>query len=130
MRGDQKRFGEVAKAIETYFEGLHQADSKLLAEVFHDEARYVNATDGDYMNLDMSTYFDAVDQRLSPADRGEERDGEIVSLSFGHDRMAFVIARSTMFARDYLDYLTLVQVDGTWKIIAKVFVYHPSSEVP
>lgn len=129
MTTEREAFEGVIAMIEIYFEGLHQADSTILAPVFHDEARYVNATAGDNMNYDMPTYFDIVDHRTSPADRDEERDGRILSISFGDDRIAFVVARSTMFGRDYLDYLTLIAIDGTWKIIAKVFSYTPKNEV-
>lgn len=122
-------FHNVVGIIETYFEGLHQADSSILSQVFHKEARYINATAGDEMNYDMPTYFDIVDRRTSPAELSEEQDGRILSVSFGNDRMAFVIAQSTMFDRDYLDYLTLIPVDGRWKIIAKVFTYTPRNEV-
>lgn len=129
MSGGRNAFNDVVEVIETYFDGLHQADSAILATIFHEEARYVNATPGDYMNYDMPTYFDIVDRRTSPTDRGEERDGRTLSISFGEDRMAFVVAHLTMLERDYLDYLTLIPVDGKWKIIAKVFSYTERNEV-
>ncbi len=121
---------DVAALMQTYFEGLHQADSATLATVFHAEARYVNATPGDEMNHDMPTYFGIVDGRTPPQDRGDPRDDRIVSITFGGDAMAFVTARMTMMGRDYLDYLTLVRSDGRWRIVAKVFCYTEREEVP
>ncbi len=128
MTPNREAFHDVVGIIETYFEGLHQADSTILSDVFHAKAHYINATAGDDMNYDMPTYFDIVDRRTSPADLNEELEGRILSIAFGNDRMAFVVARSTMFRRDYLDFLTLTLVDGSWKIIAKVFTSTPKNE--
>ncbi len=122
-------FDEVVALMRAYFEGLFRADSALLAEVFHGEARYVNATPGDEMNHDMPTYFGIVDRRTPPAELGDPRDDRIVSITFGGDAIAFVVARMTMMGRDYLDYLTLTRTDGRWRIIAKVFVYTDKNEV-
>lgn len=122
-------FDDVVALMQAYFEGLYRADSAILANVFHGEARYVNATPGDPMNHDMPIYFGIVDGRTSPADRGDLRDDRIVSISFGGNAMAFVVARMTMMGRDYLDYLTLIRADGRWQIIAKVFFYIEGSEV-
>jgi hypothetical protein len=123
-------FDDVVALMQAYFEGLYRADSAILATIFDGEARYVNATPGDPMNHDMPTYFCIVDSRTSPADRGDRRDDRIVSITFGGDAMAFVVARMTMMGRDYLDYLTLIRADGRWRIVAKVFFHTEKNEVP
>ncbi len=121
----EKDISSIIGVLENYFEGLYQADSKILAKAFHPDARYVNAKDGDYMNYALSDYFAKVDQRTPPASTGQIREDVINSIEFGGDRMAFVKATMTMMGRDYLDFLTLVYDDGRWQIMSKIFSYIP-----
>ncbi|MFD2206125.1 nuclear transport factor 2 family protein [Kiloniella antarctica] len=116
---------DIMEVLEAYFEGLYQADSKILTTVFHPDARYVNATDGDYMNYAMTEYFAKVSLRTPPASTGQIREDVINSIQFGGDHMAFVKATMTMMGRDYLDFLTLIYDDNRWQIISKVFSYVP-----
>ncbi len=121
-------FADVVGVLEAYFEGLHCADSKKLAQVFHRDARYVNTTEGDYMNHSIPEYFDIIDRRTPPASSGETRLDRIISVEFGGERMAFAKLKLTMLGRDYLDFLTLIFDDGQWWIISKVFSYIPKPQ--
>lgn len=125
---EKQNFATIVQMMKTYFDGLYQADSKALANVFHPDARYVNALQGDYMNRSMPEYFTVVDGRVPPAHTGDERDDQILSIKFGVNRMAFVEAQMTMSGRVYFDYLTLIFDDGEWRIIAKVFSSAPIME--
>lgn len=118
----------IVRVMGAYFDGLHHADTARLAGVFHGEARYVNATAGDYMNHTMDEYFAIVDQRTPPVENGAVRRDHIVSIEFGGAEMVFVKATMTMMGRDYLDFLTLIHDDGRWQIISKVFSYTPTSK--
>ncbi len=125
---ENQNFATIVHVMGTYFDGLYQADSKILANVFHPDARYVNALQGDYMNRSMQEYFTVVDGRVPPAQTSDERDDQILSIKFGVNRIAFVEAQMTMSGRVYIDYLTLIFDDGEWRIIAKVFSSAPKME--
>ncbi|MFK5978170.1 MAG: nuclear transport factor 2 family protein [Rhizobiaceae bacterium] len=127
MAGRQD-FADVVGVLEAYFEGLYRADSKKLAEVFHRDARYVNTTEGDYMNHSILEYLDIIDRRTPPASSGELHSDRMISIEFGGPRMAFAKVAMTMLGRDYLDFLTLILDDGQWWIISKVFSYIPKSQ--
>lgn len=115
----------VVALMEQYFDGLYQADSAVLRQVFHPQLAYVCATRGDELYLDLESYMARIDQREAPAARGEERKEAILEIAFGNDRLAQVTARMTMMGRAYLDMLTLVK-DGTdWRVVTKVFSYDP-----
>lgn len=116
-------FNDVAEVMEAYFEGLYQADSTLLSSVFHPDARYVNAVEGDYMNYDMPTYFEIVDARDAPSATGQARADKILSIEFGGTQTAFVHANMHMMGREYVDLLTFIRDDDRWQIISKVFSY-------
>jgi len=118
----------ITHAMQLYFDGLYHADTNILAQVFHDEARYVNRTQQDHMNLSVSDYFDVVRTRTPPANTHEPRHDTIDMVTFGGTELAFVKARISMMGRDYLDFLTFVKTGETWKIMFKVFTYSPQKD--
>ena len=120
---------DIVAVLEAYFEGLYYADSKKLAEVFHQDARYVNTVKDDYMNFSIQEYFDIVDHRVAPASSAKVRADRIISIEIGGARMAFAKVSMTMLGRDYLDFLTLVLDDNEWRIMSKVFSYSQQSQV-
>ncbi len=121
-------YAAVTALMQSYFEGLHQADSTMLRKVFHPRLAYVCATESDELYLDLDTYMTRVDGREPPSKRGEPRDEAILEIAFGSTRIAHVTARMSMMGRDYLDFLTLVRHDDQWRIITKVFTYLPRKD--
>ena len=66
----EERFGDVARVMQTYFDGLYHSDTGRLEKVFHPLATYVTATeakDGRLLHLAMGEYFPIVAARPSPA---------------------------------------------------------------
>lgn len=119
---------DVANILEGYFDGLYHADTKMLAKVFHPDARYVNMVTDDYMNKSLAEYFEMVDRRTPPSSKGEPRDDRIFSIEFGGSKMAFVRASMTMMDREYLDFLTLTYDQHGWRIMTKIFTYIPKTK--
>lgn len=119
---------QIAELMEAYFEGLYQADSNLLRQVFHPRLVYVCATDGDELYLDLDTYMARIDGREPPARRGDPRDETILEIAFGSPRLAHVTACMSMMGRSYLDHLTLVPHEGSLRIVTKVFTYIPRKD--
>lgn len=120
-----EREAAVKAALGLYFDGLHYSDTGRLAQVFHREARYVCATEEPLLHLAMPAYFAVVEQRVSPASRGETRHDRIVAMTFAGESTVFVHAECTIGARFFTDFLTLIRTDGRWQIIAKVFHHVP-----
>jgi hypothetical protein len=116
-------YGAIVELLSSYFDGLHHSDTARLARVLHPRAQYVCATDGALLQLDMPRYFALVDQRPSPASRGEARRDRIISIGFAGPVTACARVECAIGEKFFTDLLTLVQVDGRWQIIAKVFHY-------
>ena len=114
-------YGDVAEALRDYFDGLYHSDTARLARIFHPQAHYVCATEGTLTQLTMDRYFPMVDARPSPASRGEPRADRIVSIEFAGPVTAFVRAECAIGPKQFTDLLTLVQLDGRWQIVSKVF---------
>lgn len=116
-------FDEVVQAMGLYFDGLHHSDTRLLAQVFHPEAHYFCATEGQLVHLDMDRYFPIVDKRPSPASQGHVRTDRILAIELAGPVTAFVRAECSIPPKHFTDFLTLVKLEGRWQIVAKVFHY-------
>lgn len=114
-------YAEVAEALVDYFDGLYFSDTARLARIFHPQAVYACATEGDLLHLTMQEYFPIVDKRPSPASRSEARADRIVSIGFAGPVTAFVRLNCAIGPKFFTDLLTLIRVDGRWQIISKVF---------
>ncbi len=118
----------ILALLETYFEGLHRADSAMLATVFHPDAQYVSAVPEDYRVLSFPEYRQVLDQRVPPANTGETRRERIISIETGGNTLAFAKVEMTMMGREYTDFLTLVFDQGRWAIMAKIFYYEMTNQ--
>lgn len=114
-------FQEVTAALETYFDGLYHSDTRRLARVFHPQAIYACATEGQLLHLTMDQYFPIVDQRPAPAARNEPRADRILSIEFAGPVTALARVNCAIGPKAFTDLLTFVKLDGSWQIIAKVF---------
>lgn len=118
----------ILALLETYFEGLHRADSAMLATVFHPDAQYVSPVPEDYRVLSFPEYRQVLDQRVPPANTGETRRERIISIETGGNTLAFAKVEMTMMGREYTDFLTLVFDQGRWAIMAKIFYYEMTNQ--
>lgn len=114
-------YAAVVHVMAEYFDGLYYGDTAWLARVFHPQAHYVSPTEDSLIYRTMTDYFSVVDNRPSPASRGEARNDRIVSIEFGGPALAFVRAECSIGAKFFTDFLTLIRVDDRWQIISKVF---------
>lgn len=117
-----ERFAPVAAVLSRYFDGLYTSDTGLLAEVFHPAARYVCAVGG-LVDLGMDEYLPMVDRRPSPESRDEPRRDRIAGIEFAGPVTAFARVHCSIGPKDFTDFLTLIFIEGRWRIIAKVFHY-------
>mgnify|MGYP001796254159 CR=1 FL=1 len=116
-------YSAVIEVLNAYYDGLYRCDTALLGQVFHENAQYFTASGGELLHLDMNTYFPMVEKRISPESLEEAYGFSIDSIEFVGDVTAIAQMRSSLFAKDYIDLLALIKIDGKWQIISKVFHY-------
>lgn len=121
MSAHLARYADMVAVLQDYFDGLHYGDTQRLRRVFHPQAVYATASNGKPLVLRMEEYFPIVDARPSPAAKGEERTDEIVSIAFAGPVTALATLRCSIRPKNFVDLLTLIHVDGRWRVIAKVF---------
>lgn len=113
----------VAVVLANYLDGLYDSDTSRLGEVLHPAARYVTVSDGTLVDLSVDEYLPIVDARPAPSSLDAERRDRIVSIEFAGPSTAVAIVECIVAPRSFVDILTLVELDGRWQIIAKVFHY-------
>jgi Putative lumazine-binding len=118
----------IVDLLKRYYDALYRCDTALLATVFHASARYFTASSGELLHLDMNSYFPIVEQRISPESAGEPYVFSIESIELAGAVTAIARMRSSMLGKNFIDLLTLIQLKGEWKIIAKVFHYTIQSD--
>lgn len=121
MTESRREHEAILALLQTYFDGLYFSDTARLREVFHPQALYCNATADPMRILHMPEYFAIVDQRESPSSRGEARHDEVVCIDRLTPALAQATVRCAIGSTHYTDLLSLVQQDGLWRIMAKVF---------
>jgi hypothetical protein len=114
-------FAAVTGVLETYFDGLYDADIERLGAAFHPKAIYATADETPLLYRTMDEYFPVVAKRVSPASRDETRRDVIESIEFAGENTAFARVRCSIGTKDFIDFLTLVRTDGAWRIMAKIF---------
>lgn len=112
---------DITKALADYFDALYYCDIEKLQHVFHPKAIYATADETPLLYRTMEEYVPIVAARTSPASRHEERRDFIDSIDLAGENTARAKVRCSIGNRDFVDFLTLVRVDGKWQIIAKVF---------
>jgi hypothetical protein len=124
----------IELVMRNYFEGYMSGDHAKLTAAFDTSAGAMIAlrdSGKTTMNFPMRDlmlrWVDNVKKTpYSDADRKASKYA-IVSCDIVDDVLAIVKLDITLGKRRFLDYLSLYKIDGTWKIVSKVFVQQPSA---
>ena len=111
-------YNAVIATANQYVEGLRIGSAQGLAQAFHKEAVMYGFTNGELLGGPIRNLFDFV-----------EKNGAAPEISTRLDVLAITpttaVVRVDMetdaIGADYNDYLTLIRIDGAWKVIAKVY---------
>lgn len=108
----------VRKALEAYIEGHRTGQADAFRRAFQPEARMLSVREGKFTIMEISEYISRAPGK--PAADEAERKRSIDFIDISDNGMA-AVARLTL---DYptvkfTDYMTLLKVDGEWRIVNK-----------
>ena len=118
MTDDRKA---IEATIRDYFDGLYEGDADKLARVFLPTSALTFEQDGKVQVLPLADWLKAVRERGAPKAKGLERDDAILMLDQSGPTTAFVKVRCQIPPRYFTDYLSLLKIDGQWRVAQKVF---------
>jgi len=110
----------ISPTIQDYFEGMYYRDTGRLRKAFHPNASLFGYYQGTFVVIPLDQWLGIVESGPIPAESGEAFDMRIVSTDVTGQVAAVKVADLYLGLR-FTDYLSLAKVDGSWKIINKMF---------
>lgn len=115
-------FVVIEALINDYFQALHSKDVAKIEQLFWNHASITGYYEGEFVHSKLHDYLSILKRMSAPNMIGEDFDMEVVSIEL-KGNMAAVKTRYLFQALEYVDFLTLLNINGEWKIIQKTF-YH------
>ena len=124
MDTDNRALRVVAQ---TYLDAAYEMDGDKFASVFH-PASCVTKIDeeGTVSVTPLAAWLAAVRKITSPQQQGVARRDEISSVDVEQD-LAVVKVKFQIPPRHFTDLLSCLKIDGTWKVVQKVFAVTTST---
>jgi protease I len=110
----------IGETIQKYFDGMHWGDTARLRQAFHPDAYLFGYYHGEFSRISLEEWMAEVEGMSKPVEDGEAFDMRIVATDVT-GRTATVKVALLYAAMRFTDYLTLMQFDGTWKIVNKSY---------
>lgn len=121
-RTNEAEVAAVTAGARAYHEGSIAGDEKLLRDVFHPRACIVGNYRGE---LEWQSLEEYITECRDGKDESAPSECRIVGLSIEGDT-ALVRVRELYKGEWYSDDLSMLRVDGTWRIVHKTWYVHPS----
>lgn len=118
----------LAQLLRDYGDALFDGDVGKLGALFHPQAMLYGEVRGQPYRKTLAQYLEVVAGRRSPRALGEQHGMNVLSIEVTHT-IALARMRCVMLGFDYTDYLSLVNTDGRWQIVSKVFTDVPRRTV-
>ncbi len=109
---------EIVRITELYIGGFNDCDVREFREAFHDDAwMYLTDADGAFHKEFLADLFER--WASPPAPRIV---GRVLSVTQAGDAAAVLLGYDNLTAPDrcWVDILSLLRIDGTWKIVNKI----------
>jgi hypothetical protein len=111
-------YNAVIETASRYVEGLREGNIATIKQAFHEEAVMYGFTNGQLLGGPISNLYDFVENNGKAADITTRLDVLAITPTTAVVR---VDMEKDAIGADYNDYLTLIKINGDWKVIAKVY---------
>jgi hypothetical protein len=113
-----KDFEDVVATVANYVEGLRVGNIETLSHAFHKDAVMYGFTDDKLLGGSINNLYDFVEKNGTAPDIKTRIDVLAITPTTAVVR---VDMEKDAIAADYTDFHTLIKLNGTWQIIAKVY---------
>ena len=104
--------------LENYIQGHATGNGDFMRKAFHTEAKVMAFRDGKMMNMTSEEFASRFTGKPAPDEAQRKRRIESVEITGNAGVGKIVLDYPTV---TYTDYMSLLKVDGEWKIVNKVF---------
>ena len=123
-RAEEREGAAVRAAIEHYFRGHATGDGEHFRRVFHPDSKLFFVRDGKVTQLTSADYIARAPGKPAPDEAARRRRVESVDVA-GNAAVAKVVLDYP--AARFTDYMSMLKVDGEWKIVNKTFYSEPKA---
>jgi len=120
-------YDAIYRVAQLCTEGEAEGDVAQLREAFHADARMFGSLAGTRYDVPIEELFALAES--APADTGKSRSRVLSVQQTGDAAVAVVAEEGYWGSVSFIDYLQLARIDGTWKIVSKLFA-HTGGEPP
>jgi len=113
---------ELSQVLSTYFHGIYDGNVAALESIFHPKAELFGEVKGQAYQKTLSDYLAGVGSRKSPSELGELFSMQTIFLDVVGP-IAVAKVNCPMLGFNYIDYLTLVRIEGKWLIVGKTLTH-------
>ena len=111
----------VERTLQLYFDGLYECDPKKLAQACLPSLHLYGLIDGVFHDLPYEAWLERVGSRQSPKSLGQPNFDRIVTIDFADAKTCLAKVECALPPRHFIDYLTMLKIDGIWKIVGKTY---------
>ncbi len=118
----------ITSAVQLYVDGASTGDVAKLKEAFHQEAWMFGSLGGQRVDMPIAQMFDMVASQ--PMNSDGSYSARVTSVEQVGDVATATLEESGCWgAVSFVDFFALARIDGSWKIVNKVFA-HTGGEMP
>jgi len=115
----------VRVPLENYIKGHETGDPEYMKKAFHTEGNLIFIRDGKYATRSFAEYIGGMTGKPAPDEKDRKRAIETIDVA-GTAAVARVILDYPTVR--FVDYMTLLKIDGEWKIVNKSFYAEPKKK--
>ena len=117
---DVRQHDAIAKTLQHYIDGARSGKGDEMKPAFHNDATIYGYAGSDLFGGPIQQLFDWSDQ----SDPATGLQARIAGIDLAKTVATVRLELSNLNGARYTDMFTLLKVDGTWKIMSKVFYLH------
>ena len=111
----------IEAVIWTYLDGLYEGDTAKLGKAFHEGSHLYSMHEGGVSDLPREKWFEMVKGRPSAKSKNLKRTDRRISIDMAGPETATVKLECSIHPRYFTDYLSLLKLNGGWRIVSKTF---------
>lgn len=111
--------------LESYIKGHATGDGEYMRKAFHTEGNLIFVRDGNYMTRSFAEYIKGFTGKPADDEANRKRTIEAVDVS-GNAAVAKIVLDYP--TTRFVDYMSLLKINGEWKIVTKIFYAEPKAK--
>jgi hypothetical protein len=123
-RAQEKEEAGVRQAIDYYFQGHATGNGDYFKKAFHPQAKLFWIREGQFSERTSAEYIAGASGKPAPDE--DRRKRTIASIDITGNAAIAKVVLDYPDAR-FTDYMSLLKIDGEWKIVNKTFVVEPKT---